>query len=409
MARVKRAVNAHKKRRTVLSRAEGYRGQRSRLYRKAKEQVTHSLGYAYRDRKARKGDFRRLWIQRINAAARSHGMTYNRFVQGLRAAGLEVTAGCSPTSQSTTPRLLSLWLRPLEPHCQPIATRRPPDLELPVSRGSLNDPRSAPVRRLRGLRRRETRAEERRFLVEGAHAVEEALTAMRHTGAPDVVVRDLLMTATAAQRHSDLLSIAHDVGVAVSDVSDAVVDALSDTVTPQGVIAVVDFVDVSVGTVVESDPRLVAVLANVRDPGNAGSVVRAADAAGCNGVVFTGESVDPYNGKAVRAAVGGHFHLPLAVDDRLRGVIDEIRAGGLQVLAADGSGSVDLDTANHEGLLAKPTAWVFGNEAWGMPDHVMSLADRVIRIPLYGRAESLNLAMSAALCLYASANAQRLS
>ena len=90
MARVKRAVNAHKKRRTVLSRAEGYRGQRSRLYRKAKEQVTHSLGYAYRDRKARKGDFRRLWIQRINAAARSRGMTYNRFVQGLRAAGLEV-------------------------------------------------------------------------------------------------------------------------------------------------------------------------------------------------------------------------------------------------------------------------------------------------------------------------------
>lgn len=90
MARVKRAVNAHKKRRTTLERAEGYRGQRSRLYRKAKEQVTHSLGYAYRDRKARKGDFRRLWIQRINAAARSHDLTYNRFIQGLKAAGLEV-------------------------------------------------------------------------------------------------------------------------------------------------------------------------------------------------------------------------------------------------------------------------------------------------------------------------------
>jgi large subunit ribosomal protein L20 len=90
MARVKRAVNAHKKRRTTLERAEGYRGQRSRLYRKAKEQVTHSLGYAYRDRKARKGDFRRLWIQRINAAARSHDMTYNRFIQGMKAAGLEV-------------------------------------------------------------------------------------------------------------------------------------------------------------------------------------------------------------------------------------------------------------------------------------------------------------------------------
>jgi large subunit ribosomal protein L20 len=90
VARVKRAVNAQKKRREVLEQASGYRGQRSRMYRKAKEQVTHSLVYAYRDRRARKGDFRRLWIQRINAAARSHGMTYNRFVQGLKAAGVEV-------------------------------------------------------------------------------------------------------------------------------------------------------------------------------------------------------------------------------------------------------------------------------------------------------------------------------
>ncbi|NHN57397.1 50S ribosomal protein L20 [Calidifontibacter sp. DB0510] len=90
MARVKRAVNAQKKRRTVLEQASGYRGQRSRLYRKAKEQVTHSLGYSYRDRRARKGDFRRLWIQRINAGARANGMTYNRFIQGLKAAGVEV-------------------------------------------------------------------------------------------------------------------------------------------------------------------------------------------------------------------------------------------------------------------------------------------------------------------------------
>ena len=90
MARVKRAVNAHKKRRVILERAKGYRGQRSRLYRKAKEQVTHSLVYAYRDRRARKGDFRKLWIQRINAAARAQGMTYNRFIQGLNLAGIEV-------------------------------------------------------------------------------------------------------------------------------------------------------------------------------------------------------------------------------------------------------------------------------------------------------------------------------
>ncbi|YAL82052.1 50S ribosomal protein L20 [Dermacoccaceae bacterium W4C1] len=90
MARVKRAVNAQKKRRTVLEQASGYRGQRSRLYRKAKEQVTHSMGYSYRDRRARKGDFRRLWIQRINAGCRANGMTYNRFIQGLKVAGVEV-------------------------------------------------------------------------------------------------------------------------------------------------------------------------------------------------------------------------------------------------------------------------------------------------------------------------------
>jgi large subunit ribosomal protein L20 len=90
VARVKRAANAHKKRKVTLERASGYRGQRSRLYRKAKEQITHSLGYAYRDRRAKKGDFRRLWIQRINAGARANGMTYNRFIQGLKVAGVEV-------------------------------------------------------------------------------------------------------------------------------------------------------------------------------------------------------------------------------------------------------------------------------------------------------------------------------
>ena len=90
MARVKRAVNAHKKRRVVLERASGYRGQRSRLYRKAKEQMLHSLNYSYRDRRARKGEFRQLWIQRINAAARANGMTYNRFIQGLKAANVDI-------------------------------------------------------------------------------------------------------------------------------------------------------------------------------------------------------------------------------------------------------------------------------------------------------------------------------
>lgn len=130
MARVKRAVNAHKKRRVVLERASGYRGQRSRLYRKAKEQVTHSLVYSYRDRKAKKGEFRKLWIQRINAAARANGLTYNRFIQGLKALRSRSTARSWPTSPSTTPRRSSPWSRsPRRPF--PRTSTRPAKTRLP--------------------------------------------------------------------------------------------------------------------------------------------------------------------------------------------------------------------------------------------------------------------------------------
>ena len=126
MARVKRAVNAHKKRRVILERAKGYRGQRSRLYRKAKEQVIHSLVYSYRDRRKRKGDFRRLWIQRINAAARQNGITYNRFIQGLGLAVSLSTVVCSPTSRSTTQRPSRRWSRRRRRLCPLTSTLRSP-------------------------------------------------------------------------------------------------------------------------------------------------------------------------------------------------------------------------------------------------------------------------------------------
>ena len=126
MARVKRAVNAHKKRRTTLERASGYRGQRSRLYRKAKEQVTHSLVYSYRDRKVRKGDFRKLWIQRINAAARANGMTYNRFIQGLRAAGVEVDRKILADLAGVVRDHLTDRLRPLGQEATRLLTHRAP-------------------------------------------------------------------------------------------------------------------------------------------------------------------------------------------------------------------------------------------------------------------------------------------
>ena len=179
MARVKRAVNAQKKRRVVLERASGYRGQRSRLYRKAKEQVTHSLVYSYRDRKKRKGDFRRLWIQRINAAARQNGMTYNRFIQGMKARGWRSTARSSPSWPSTT-------RRPLPPSCRPLGpmppTRRHAGMPCRRShpergRGlsELTSPRAPRVQAARRLAKRAFRVRDRRFLAEGPQAVREAL------------------------------------------------------------------------------------------------------------------------------------------------------------------------------------------------------------------------------------------
>ena len=245
------------------------------------------------------------------------------------------------------------------------------------------------------------RAEERQFLAEGAQAVREALGASRDG---DARVRELLVTPDAADRHAELVALANAAAVPVTIASESVLDALSETVTPQGLVAVVDFLDLTLDALLVRELRLVAMLADVRDPGNAGSVIRAADAAGADAVIFAGDSVDPYNGKAVRASVGGLFHLPIVTGVTMSTAAASLRGVGLSIVVADGSAERDLDTA--EGL-DRPTAWVFGNEAWGVPDDVAALADGGVRIPIYGRAESLNLATAATLCLYASARAQR--
>lgn len=265
----------------------------------------------------------------------------------------------------------------------------------------LTDPRSARVRRLRRLARRAFRAEERQFLAEGSPAVREALAAAK---VGDAKVREVLFTAAAAVRHPELVALAGAAAVPVTFASEEVMAALSETVTPQGLAAVVDFVDLGLEELTALDLRLVAVLADVRDPGNAGSVIRAADAAGADAVIFAGDSVDPYNGKAVRASVGGLFHLPIVTGVKTATAIGALRTSGLTILVADGSGANDLDTT--EGL-DRSTAWVFGNEAWGVPAEVAELADCALRIPIYGRAESLNVATAATLCLYASVRAQR--
>jgi len=179
-------------------------------------------------------------------------------------------------------------------------------------------------------------------------------------------------------------------------------------VAPQGLVAVCRPVDRPVSDVL-AGTTLAVVCADVRDPGNAGTVIRSADAAGAGAVVLAGQSVDAYNGKTVRATVGSLFHVPLAVVTEPEGALAACREAGLLVVAADGAGETDLDDAVDAGLLVRPTAWLFGNEAWGLPDDLLALADHRVRIPIHGRAESLNLSTAAAVCLYASARAQRRS
>ncbi len=215
------------------------------------------------------------------------------------------------------------------------------------------------------------------------------------------------MTVPARSRHHDLVSEIADAGIPVHVVSGEIMDELAQTVTPQGVLAVCGFVDVPLAQVTKPAPTLVALLANVRDPGNAGTVLRTADAAGAHAVVFADASVDPYNGKCVRASAGSLFHLPVVAGARLEDAVDAMRDAGLRIVAADGRAGRSLDDPEVQARLAEPTAWMFGNEAWGLPPELVALADEPVAVPIYGRAESLNLAAAAAVCLYASARAQR--
>jgi TrmH family RNA methyltransferase len=220
---------------------------------------------------------------------------------------------------------------------------------------------------------------------------------------------ELFTTLEAAERYADIIGAARDAGVRVHLAAEQVIADISTTVTPQGLVGVCRFLDTPFEEVLAARPRLVALLANVRDPGNAGTVLRCADAAGAEAVVLTDASVDVYNPKAVRASVGSLFHLPVAVGVPVEQAVDALRDAGVRVLAADGAGDRDLDDELDEGTMGGPTAWVFGNEAWGLPVETRALTDAVVRVPIHGKAESLNLATAAAVCLYASARAQRAS
>lgn len=272
----------------------------------------------------------------------------------------------------------------------------------------LTNPRAERVKSVRALSGRSSRLRTGRFVVEGPQGVREAVREVPER------IHDLYVTAPATARYPEILRAAHATGVRVHEASEEVLAAMSGDA--QGVLAVVAAADPSLAGALDNRPRLVAILARVRDPGNAGAVIRAADAAGADLVVLTSESVDLYNPKVVRATAGSLFHLPVVTGVSLAETVAAVREAGLRVLAADGAGDLDLDDlldlAGHAETgtgpdLTQPTAWVFGNEAWGLPDGDRARADDVVRVPIHGRAESLNLATAATVCLYASARAHR--
>lgn len=230
---------------------------------------------------------------------------------------------------------------------------------------------------------------------------------MREAVATPGAARELFGTPEALHRHADLVGAAAAAGAAVSAVTEEALAALADTVVPQGLVAVCRQRTVRLAEALSRRPRLVAVLAEIRDPGNAGTVLRTADAAGAGAVVFAGAAVDPYNGKCVRASAGSLFHVDLVREQDPSAVVRALHWAGLAVLAATGYGETDLDDLADGGGLARPTAWLFGSEAHGLPHELAAAADARVRVPIHGRAESLNLAAAAAVCLYASAKAQR--
>ena len=258
-------------------------------------------------------------------------------------------------------------------------------------------PTSNQVRGVAKLNKKDARSETGLFLLEGPQGLKEALDR------PKLIV-DLYATEVAIERYPELFARAKAARIDLEIVDEATLKVMCDTTTPQGVLAVCQQLHVSLESLIDSKPQLVALLANIRDPGNAGTVLRAADAAGADAVIFSSNSVDVYNPKVVRSTTGSIFHLPVVIDIPIERAIESLRAAGLQVFAANGGGVSLPDLSQAE--LARPTAWVLGNEAWGFESETLAMVDKEVEVPIYGAAESLNLATAASICLYASAFAQ---
>jgi TrmH family RNA methyltransferase len=229
-----------------------------------------------------------------------------------------------------------------------------------------------------------------RFLAEGPNLVESAL----RRG----LVSEVFATETAMNRFGGMLADAP-----VHLVTERAAKALSDTVTPVGLVAVCSMPETTLADVLAESPRLVAVAVEISEPGNAGTLIRIADAMGADAVVLAGNSVDPYNGKCLRASAGSIFAIPVVSEPDAAGTITALTGAGLQVLATTVDGEVSLDDVD----LSGPTAWLFGPEAHGLPVELAQTATHRVHVPMPGSAESLNVASAASICLYQSAKAHR--
>lgn len=250
--------------------------------------------------------------------------------------------------------------------------------------------RSARVVEAVKLHRHVGRRRARRFLAEGPNLVAAA--------SARGLVREVFVTGPAERRHASLLATLRR---PIHLVSERAAKALSDTVTPTGLVAVCEMPEIRAEDALAGSPRLVAVAVEIGEPGNAGTLIRIADAMGAGAVILAGHSVDPYNGKCLRASTGSIFSIPVVVEPDAHAAVTAVRDAGLQVLATTVDGECRLDEAG----LAAPTAWLFGPEAHGLAGELADRADHRVRIPMAGDAESLNVAAAAAICLYQSAHA----
>lgn len=244
------------------------------------------------------------------------------------------------------------------------------------------------------LHRAASRKKAKLFIIEGENAVDAAVS----TGA----ATDVFVTEKAAERFADIVTACGYMDVYVHPITDKAAKHLADTATTTGILALCSSsVLWSAGKILNGKPKLISVPVLTSEPGNAGTLIRTSDAMGADGVIFAGETVDPLGSKVARASAGSLFHVPVARDPNIKDVLGQLRKSGMQIVATAADGEVELADAD----LSQPTAWLFGNEAHGLGE-LLEEADMRVRIPLRGRAESLNLATAASICLYESAKAQ---